>query len=57
MNQAGTAPEYLGLFETIRGFAVPSAEELSSVEAALPERAEVGHWSRPWSRSTSVGTV
>jgi hypothetical protein len=41
MEQAGTSPDYQGLYTSAREFVPPSAEELERVGAELPERAEV----------------
>jgi protein tyrosine phosphatase (PTP) superfamily phosphohydrolase (DUF442 family) len=41
MEEAGTAPEYAGLYETVRGFVPPSDEELARAGEDLPERAEI----------------
>lgn len=41
MKQAGTAPEYVGLYASARAFVPPSSEELGRIDAELPERAAV----------------
>jgi len=41
MKQAGTSPDYRGLFASVNSFAVPSPEELNRVVANLPEQAKV----------------
>jgi protein tyrosine phosphatase (PTP) superfamily phosphohydrolase (DUF442 family) len=42
LEQAGTSPDYAGLFETIAAFEPPTDADLASLpETALPERAEV----------------
>jgi hypothetical protein len=40
LKQAGTAPDYRGLFATVDRFAQPSGEELAKVGTEFPERAE-----------------
>jgi protein tyrosine phosphatase (PTP) superfamily phosphohydrolase (DUF442 family) len=41
MNQAGTSPDYRGLFASVEGFTVPSPTELARVSNDFPERAKV----------------
>lgn len=41
MKEAGTSPDYRGLFTSAREFVPPSAEELERVGKELPERAKV----------------
>jgi hypothetical protein len=41
MKEAGTSPDYPGLFASAREFVPPSAEELQRVGDVLPERAKV----------------
>jgi protein tyrosine phosphatase (PTP) superfamily phosphohydrolase (DUF442 family) len=40
LKQAGTAPDYRGLFATVSRFVLPSGEELAKVGSEFPERAE-----------------
>lgn len=57
LKQAGTAPEYRGLYRAAEGFAPPTPAELDGAGVEFPERAEVpafvetmvrvdGHWDR-----------
>ena len=46
MKEAGTSPDYRGLFTSAREFVPPSAEELERVGKELPERARSPPWSR-----------
>jgi protein tyrosine phosphatase (PTP) superfamily phosphohydrolase (DUF442 family) len=41
MNQAGTSPDYRGLFASAREFVPPTAEELERAGTDFPERAKV----------------
>ncbi|MBI1322819.1 hypothetical protein GC170_06500 [bacterium] len=41
MKKAGTSPDYAGLYDSVRAFRVPSAEELQADKSALPEVVEV----------------
>ena len=41
MEQAGTSPDYPGLYNSVREFVPPSTEDLQRASADLPERAEV----------------
>ncbi len=41
LNEAGTAPEYRGLYESVASFTPPTDAELAEVGTDLPERAEV----------------
>jgi protein tyrosine phosphatase (PTP) superfamily phosphohydrolase (DUF442 family) len=41
LKQAGTAPDYRGLFATVRNFEAPSPAELACVASDLPEQAKV----------------
>lgn len=41
LSEAGTAPEYRGLFETIRTFTLPTERELEEASGAFAERAHV----------------
>jgi protein tyrosine phosphatase (PTP) superfamily phosphohydrolase (DUF442 family) len=41
MNEAGTSPDYQGLFTTVARFAMPSPEELAKAGAEFPEQAKV----------------
>jgi hypothetical protein len=41
MKEAGTSPDYRGLYSSAREFVPPTAEELERVGKELPERAEV----------------
>lgn len=41
LEEAGTSPDYRGLFASVGAFAPPGPEELAGVEGDLPERAEV----------------
>ena len=41
MEQAGTSPDYRGLYASAREFVPPSAEELERAGTELPERAKV----------------
>lgn len=41
MKQAGTSPDYTGLFASVREFTAPTARELDRVRGPLPERADV----------------
>src|SRR5262249_51586642 len=40
LEQAGTAPDYRGLFATVNRFALPSADELRKAGTEFPERAD-----------------
>jgi protein tyrosine phosphatase (PTP) superfamily phosphohydrolase (DUF442 family) len=40
LKQAGTSPDYRGLYRTVEGFVAPSARELEDVPRDLPEQAE-----------------
>ncbi len=42
MQQAGTSPDYRGLFESVRGYETPGVDELAKAGDTFPERAEVG---------------
>jgi protein tyrosine phosphatase (PTP) superfamily phosphohydrolase (DUF442 family) len=41
LKQAGTSPDYRGLFAAVNDFVLPSAEELNRVASDLPEQAKV----------------
>jgi hypothetical protein len=41
LKEAGTSPDYRGLFTSAREFVPPSAEELKKVGKELPERSKV----------------
>ncbi len=55
MRQTGTSPKYQGLYQVVREFQMPSAEELAKIPMNFPETAQVpsfvesmvaidGHW-------------
>lgn len=61
MKEAGTSPDYRGLYTSARGFVPPTAEELERVGKDLPERAKVPalvemmvHVDERWDRMKAV---